>query len=60
MVFFILPRTRAIFQKFLGKSVQKKLELTGLAYCQEFDNIFALSCQETKKMSRKILRSCMR
>ena len=28
--------------------------VNGLAYCQEFDNIFALSCRAPKKMSRKI------
>ena len=27
------------------------VELMGLAYSQEFDNIFALSCEESKKMS---------
>ena len=28
------------------------MELTGLDYSQEFDNIFALSCRKPKKMSR--------
>ena len=28
--------------------------VNGLAYCQEFDNIFAVSCLAPKKMSRKI------
>ena len=29
----------------------RTVKLTGLVYSQEFDNIFALSCQEPKKMS---------
>ena len=36
------------------------VELTGLAYSQKFNNIFALSRRGTKKMSGKILWSCMR
>ena len=28
--------------------------VNGLAYCQEVDNIFALSCRAPRNMSRKI------
>ena len=31
--------------------------VNGLAYYQDFDNIFALSCRAPKKMSRKTPRS---
>ena len=34
--------------------------VNGLAYCQEFENIFNLSCRAPKKMQRKIPLSCAR
>ena len=52
-VCFILPKSRAIFKKFEGKSVCLSVEWAGLTHCQEFDNIVALSCREPK-ISRKI------
>ena len=51
--YFILPKSRAIFRKFEGKSVCLSVEWAGLTYCQEFDNFVALSCREPK-MSRKL------
>ena len=44
----------AIFQKFEGK-----LDLTGLACCQEFDNNFARNYREPKKCHAKFWE-CMR
>ena len=38
----------------LLNSENHTVELTGLAYSQKFNNIFALSCREPNKMSRKI------
>ena len=42
-----------IFELLVVLNIENRsVELTGLAYSQEFDNIFALSCREPKKMSR--------
>ena len=52
LIKLILPSSRVIFQRFEGKFVENYWNCPGLACCQEFDNIFALSCREPK-MSRK-------
>ena len=42
-----------IFELLVVLNIENHLvELTGLAYSREFDNIFALSCREPKMMSR--------
>ena len=38
----------------------RTVEMTGLAYSQEFDNIFAHSHQEPKRMSRNNAKFCDR
>ena len=42
-----------IFESLVVLNIENHtVELMGLAYSQVFDNIFALSCREPKRMSR--------
>ena len=42
-----------IFESLVVLNIENHtVELTGLAYSQEFHNIFALSCREPKEVSR--------
>ena len=47
------PRSRAIFRN-LKENLSRIIGIDGLVKSQEFDNIFALSCRDPKRMPRKI------
>ena len=53
MCFFSVLDVMNIFESLVVLNIELNhtVELMGLAYSQEFDNIFALSCWELKEMS---------
>ena len=54
IVFFILPRGRAIFQKFEGNSSENNWNCRIWLIAKSLTIFLALSCRQPKKMSRKI------